>query len=99
MGYRVVDKVSSASAHPLVMESQNSQIVRANIDGINPNFSGIGPLPVADCFNGTGPFFSAAEIEFIAENSLVTIKPRRKLEELDLLAVLGEFEGGFANGF
>lgn len=70
------------------MDPFNSQSTAVPVQvGINPNVSGISSVPVAECFNGTGPFFSAAEIEFMAENSLVTIKPLMKLEELDLLSV------------
>ncbi len=54
---------------------------------VNPNVSGIGPVPVSESFNGTGPFFSAAEIEFMAENTLISIKPLIQLEDLDLLSV------------
>lgn len=53
----------------------------------NRNISGISSLPVKELFDGTGPHFSAAEIEFLAENCLISIKPRRKLEEIDLLSV------------
>jgi hypothetical protein len=49
---------------------------------------GISPLPVKELFDGTGAQFSAAEIEFLAENCLVNIKPRRKIEEIDLLSVI-----------
>ena len=52
------------------------------------NSSGISATLVKDLFDGTGNHFSAAEIEFIAENCLVSIKPRRKLEEIDLLSVI-----------
>lgn len=51
------------------------------------NSSGISSTPVKNSFDGTGPHFSAAEIEFIAENCLINIKPRRKMEEIDLLSV------------
>lgn len=51
------------------------------------NSSSISPVPVKDLFDGTGPHFSAAEIEFMAENCLVSIKPRRKMEEIDLISV------------
>ena len=51
------------------------------------NSSGISAIPVKYLFDGTGEHFSAAEIEFIAENCLVSIKPRRKMEEIDLISV------------
>lgn len=51
------------------------------------NYSGISPIHCRDLFDGTGRFFSAAEIEFMAENCLVSIKPRRKMEEIDLISV------------
>lgn len=51
------------------------------------NSSSISPVPVKNLFDGTGPNFSAAEIEFMAENCLVSIKPRRKMEEIDLISV------------
>lgn len=51
------------------------------------NSSGISPISCRDLFDGTGRYFSAAEIEFMAENCLVSIKPRRKMEEIDLISV------------
>lgn len=51
------------------------------------NSSGISPVACRDLFDGTGRYFSAAEIEFMAENCLVSIKPRRKMEEIDLILV------------
>ena len=51
------------------------------------NSSSISPVPVKNLFDGTGPHFSAAEIEFMAENCLISIKPRRKMEEIDLISV------------
>lgn len=51
------------------------------------NSSSISPVSVKDLFDGTGPNFSAAEIEFMAENCMVAIKPKRKMEEIDLLSV------------
>jgi hypothetical protein len=60
------------------------------------NSSSISPVPVRDLFDGTGPNFSAAEIEFMAENCLVTIKPKRKMEEIDLISVIKR-ECNFSN--
>lgn len=56
--------------------------------------SGISPIPVKEQFDGTGPFFSAAELEFMAENELVPVKPRRRMEEMELLCVMREGRGG-----
>lgn len=59
------------------------------------NSSGISATPVKDLFDGTVEHFSAAEVEFIAENCLVSIKPRRKMEEIDLISVKIERKGAF----
>ena len=67
--------------------SNSNADVNVNYTNLNRNVSGISPLPVKELFDGTGRHFSAAEIEFLAENCLISIKPRRKLEEIDLLSV------------
>ncbi len=52
------------------------------------NFSGIKFSSGDNIFDGSGRYFSSAEIEFIAENSSIQIRPKINLEELYFLTVI-----------
>ncbi len=76
------DKSSSSSS------SFNKNLNNQSNYSLNPNHSGINfGTSEAAVFDGTGCFFSAAELEFMAENFLIQIKPKKKMEAFHLLTV------------